>query len=357
MALAWAEGYWMWNPIRAALLVGAVVVAAASPAAAWDYPGHRMVGAIADFVLRARHPVAYAKVKDLLATKDADGNKLLRTLSQVAVFADCAKPNNVAFCGRTPSDEEKAYAAHNPRNGDYHFTDVAIQQSKYVAGSPGTGNDDVVQMIDYAVAQLRGKSPHRDGVALSDTEALWLLAHLVGDIHQPLHVGAIYFDKETCKQQKDPNRVAGGLDNVASTLGGNDFQLVALAPDPAAPPIDNLHLFWDGTAVNSAMQAAGLPGAEQDFARLLAARAPAGWQTAGDPGTWAEQWATEILPIARAAYGKLELKGQKDSEHDRCTWTTQVTPGYSRWASERAREQIQKAGFRFAALLGAIFEP
>jgi hypothetical protein len=345
----------MQNAIRVALFGAGVLVAVTAPAAAWDYPGHRMVGAIADFVLSARHPKAYAKVKDLLATKDADGNRLVRTLSQVAVFPDCAKPGNVPFCGRTPSDEEKAYAAHNKHNSDYHFTDVPIQQSKYIAGSPGTGNNDVVQMINYAVAQLRGKSPHKEGVALSDTEALWLLAHLVGDIHQPLHVGAIYFDKETCTQPRDPNDVPGGMSNVASTLGGNDFRLVALAPDPAAPPIDNLHLFWDSNVVNSAMQAAGWPGAEQDFARLLAAKAPASWQTAGDPETWAEQWATEILPVARAAYTRLKLKGLK--EHDRCTWTTQINPGYSEWAGERARAQIQKAGFRLAALLSAIFEP
>jgi hypothetical protein len=345
----------MRNAIRAALLGAGVLVAVTAPAAAWDYPGHRMVGAIADFVLSARHPKAYNKVKDLLATKDADGNRLVRTLSQVAVFADCAKPGNVPFCGRTPSDEEKAYAAHNPNNGRYHFTDVPIQQSKYVAESPGTSKIDVVQMINYTVAQLRGKSPHKDDVALSDTEALWLLAHLVGDIHQPLHVGAIYFDKETCKQPKDPTNLPVGTNDVASTVGGNSFRLVAVAPDPAAPPNENLHFFWDGNVVDSAMQQAGLPGVEQDFARLLAAKAPATWQTAGDPETWAEQWATEIMPVARAAYTKLKLKGLE--EHDRCTWTTQINPGYSQWASERARAQIQKAGFRLAALLSAIFEP
>jgi hypothetical protein len=343
--------------IRAALLGAAALVAMSTQAVAWDYPGHRMVGAIADFVLSARHPRAYAKVRELLATKDADGNRLVRTLSQVAVFPDCAKPNNVPFCGRTPSDEEKAYAAHNPDHGDFHFTDVPVQRSKYVADSPGTAKNDIVQMINYAVAQLRGKSPHQGGVALSDPEALWLLAHLVGDIHQPLHVGAIFFDKETCKQAKDPDGVPGGVDGVATTVGGNSFRLVALAPDPAAPPIDNLHLFWDSNVVSGAMQAAELPGMEQDFARLLAARAPAGWQTPGDPETWAEQWATEILPLARAAYDKLDLKGQIDAEHHKCAWTTQITPGYAKWASRRARTQIQKAGFRLAATLSAIFEP
>ena len=349
----------MRTAIRSALLCAGALVSMTASAAAWDYPGHRMVGAIADFVMSSRHPKAYAKVKDLLVSKDADGNKLTRTLSQVAISPDCAKPGNVPFCGRTPSDEEKAYVANNKHNSDYHFTDVPIQQTKYVAGSPGTGTNDAVQMINYTIAQLRGKSPQKDDVKLSDTEALWLLAHLVGDIHQPLHAGSIYFDKDTCKVPTDPTGLPGGTRDVASTIGGNAILLVALAPDPAAPPIDNLHLFWDAIAVNNAMRAAGWPGVEQDFARLLAARAPASWQTAGDPETWAAQWVNEILPLARAAHTKLkiEFKERDPAHHDACVWTTQINSGYSRWASQRAQEQIQKAGFRLAALLAAIFEP
>jgi hypothetical protein len=238
---------------------------------------------------------------------------------------------------------------------------VPVQQSKYVAGSPGAGTEDVVQMINYTIAQLRGKSPSKTGVALTDVEALWLLAHVVGDIHQPLHVGAIYFDKETCKQVKDPTGIPGGTDNVASTIGGNAFHLVALAPEPAAPPADNLHLFWDGAAVNGAMQAAGLPGAEQDFARLLAAKAPPYWQTDGDVETWAEKWATEILPVARTAHTKLifTFKERKELDHGKvaCSWTTQLSPDYSKWASDQARKQLAKAGFRLAAVLKAIYEP
>jgi hypothetical protein len=347
----------MKNTIRAALLGAGTLVAMTAPSLAWDYPGHRMVGAIADFVLSSRHPEAYKKIQDLIVGKDANGNKLVRTLSQVATSPDCAKPNNVPYCGRIPSDDEKDYAANNKHNADYHFTDVPIQQTKYVAGSPGTGANDAVQMINYAIAQLRGKSPQKPDVKLTDAQALWLLAHLVGDIHQPLHVGSIYFDKATCKQIKDPT--VTGIDSVASTIGGNAIQLLAIAPDPAAPPADNFHLFWDSTVVNNAMQAAGWPGAEQDFARLLASKAPPNWQTAGDPETWAEQWVADIMPTARAAHSMLSIVFLKTdpAHHDACVWQTQISSAYSKWASQRAREQIQKAGFRLAALLNEIFKP
>ncbi len=43
------------------------------PALAWDYPGHRIVGAIADLVLQQHHPERYAKITSLLDGKDADG--------------------------------------------------------------------------------------------------------------------------------------------------------------------------------------------------------------------------------------------------------------------------------------------
>jgi hypothetical protein len=45
----------MRDAIRAALLGAGALFAMTVSAAAWDYPGHRMVGAIADFVLSA-HP-------------------------------------------------------------------------------------------------------------------------------------------------------------------------------------------------------------------------------------------------------------------------------------------------------------
>jgi hypothetical protein len=94
----------MGNTIGATLFGAAALLVMTTPSAAWDYPGHRMVGAIADFVLSSRHPEAYRKIQDLIVSKDADGHKLTRTLSQVATSPDCAKPGNIPYCGRTPSD-------------------------------------------------------------------------------------------------------------------------------------------------------------------------------------------------------------------------------------------------------------
>ena len=352
----------MKNTIRATLFVACA--AAPIPAFAWDYPGHRIVGAIADEVLSANEPDLYRKIvgtqrsAGILTTHDSDGNILQRSLRDVAVYPDCAKSGNVPYCGRVPSKEEVAYTARNPENSSYHFTDVPVQQTKYVAGTPGTEKTDAVQMINYIVAQLRGKKPQLDGVKLTDTEAVWLLAHLVGDIHQPLHVGAAYYDKETCTRQVDPNTVAGGLSGVAPTNGGNFIALVANAPAPAAPPADNFHLYWDSVVVNRAMQEAGLSGAEGDFARLLASDAPPNWQTAGDAETWAAQWASESIPTADDAYNRSDITiTGKLNAAGKCEWKAKLEPTYQAWAQGVAHEQLRKGGFRLAALLKAIFAP
>src|SRR3954453_5669418 len=96
---------------RAALIAAAVgiAIAAPRPALAWDYPGHRIVGAIADAVLAANFQFTRDKVADKLKSRDSDGNVLQRSLREVAVFPDCAKSGNIPFCGRPPSKEEVAY--------------------------------------------------------------------------------------------------------------------------------------------------------------------------------------------------------------------------------------------------------
>jgi len=356
--------------IISAIGFAAAAAFASTPAAAWDYPGHRIVGAIADTVLQQHHTKTYDKVKKLLAIKDEQGEIIeTRSLEQVAVFPDCAKKDSIQFCGRAPSDEEKNYVERNPNHSKYHFTDVPLKSPKYETDIVGTNEIDVVQMINYIVKQLRAKDakdkPKLRGVSLTDTEAIWLLAHLVGDIHQPLHVGAAYFDKKTCKTRVDPNEVPGGMINVVEAFGGND---ILLKPDPNKPgskliaaPHNNLHLFWDGTAVARAMQSENLAGAEQDYARFLASTLPAGWEAAGDPLTGdpaklAEQWATEILPVATDAHGPMDItKDESESTGSKCKWNMTLDQPYEIRARDLARDQLRKAGFRLAAILVAIF--
>ena len=346
----------MRKAMLATLFLEGAAMAAPLPALAWDYPGHRIVGAVADLVMSQRYPAAYAKVTALLATKDAAGNPVQRTLSEVAVFPDCAK-DEVAYCKRKPTGEEIAYVLRNLMHKSFHYTNSPYQRGKYVAGGVGTSETDVVQMIGYATAQLEGKKPYIYEVNLTNTEAVWLLAHLLGDLHQPLHVGQVYFDT-TCERIVDAN--ASRTIEAVSTLGGN---LIKMPSGPA----NNLHLYWDSNTILNAMQKEGVGSDEHAFAQKLVAAPPSGWETSGDPKTWAEKWAAEAMDLAATAYEAKTIKITHDKSHDRrpsfpsatisCGLAAEVTPAYEDWARETAQSQVQKAGFRLAALLKAIFEP
>jgi hypothetical protein len=117
-------------------LCGAIAIPA--PATAWDYPGHRIVGTIADLVLQQHHPTTRKRVSELLDVKDASGNLVHRRgLGEVAVFPDCAKDEE-EYCRRRPSPEEISYAARNPEHRSYHFTNGPLQLTQYLPGGVGT---------------------------------------------------------------------------------------------------------------------------------------------------------------------------------------------------------------------------
>jgi S1/P1 nuclease len=324
-------------------------------AAAWDYPGHRVVGMIADIVLQRDYPAAHSRVSELLDQKFGTVVDK-RDLGEVAVFPDCAK-NEAEYCGRKPSTEEIDYVLRNIVHKSFHFTNSPLQQKTYRAGGVGTLETDIVQMIDHTVTQLRGKQPYyKQDVKLNNTEAVWLLAHLVGDIHQPLHVGQIYYDS-TCDNVIDPN--ASKTVEAISTFGGNLIKL-------PSGPIKNLHLYWDSIAVKKAMAddgfTAGITAGEEGFAKKLANVTPQGWQTPGPVESWPESWVAEAMPLATDAHEKLTIK--KSSQHTpqfprpsvSCNWETTLNPEYETWAKGVARDRLHKAGYRLAATLKAIFD-
>ena len=165
----------------------------------------------------------------MLEIKERAASVEKRTLREVAVFPDCAK-DEPQYCGRRPSPEEidVRRCATTGTGINYHLHQQPACAAPTVAGGAGTGETDIVQMIGYTVEQLRGQAadPSKFGVKLEDTEPLWLLAHLVGDIHQPLHVGQDYYDT-TCKNDRQSERRRRA--SAITTLGGNSIELALTA--------------------------------------------------------------------------------------------------------------------------------
>ncbi len=149
-----------------------------------------------------------------------------------------------------------------------------------------------MQIIKQAVNILRNRAPNDGPATLTKRQALWVLAHLVGDIHQPLHVGAIYFDRD-CEEVVDPNVVGSGKPDfgigsiVASTNGGNDIHL---------PNGKSFHVtYWDDGTVKGAMRLPGIKAKSiEDFAAAIVANPPARSEEAflGDDGTAPDSDAT-----------------------------------------------------------------
>jgi hypothetical protein len=306
----------------------------------WGMDGHHSIGMVADMILK--DDPAGATARQILGA----------SLSEAAVWADCAK----GICNRPLTGDEQTYVHDNPQHTTYHYTDVPIQQSFYKLGAAGTRANDVVQLITQSVGILRGKTT-TGSAKLDRKSALWVLAHMVGDIHQPLHVGAIYFDRD-CNKPVDPNVIGAGQTDFGigsssvSSDGGNDLKLGGNK---------SFHVtYWDDATVTGAMRLAGVRNqSNSDFASYIVAHAPAGWETSGDPGTWSEQWANEIMPLANDALTKITIGGARHAtpgRNPKCTWPVTLPQDYADWANGNALTQLSRAGFRLAAILRAALQ-
>jgi len=325
-------------------------------AQAWGPDGHQTVGAIAAGLLRGTP--TEARVAALLGDMD---------LQLATLWADCAKgvspgqdyaypaPGKYADCGPLETPERIAemtdYVRRNDRqcqlgpdedacHRQTHYADIALQRRRYEAGLAGTRPDDVVGALRQAIRVLQGRPAPGQPQLSGPREALLVLVHLVGDIHQPLHVAAPYLDAHG--HPVDPDRQ--GLDPATFTIGGNSLWLAPPA-SPAAgssgpPSPAKLHTLWD--AVPTALKPA-----QVDAAWLAEARRVT--PTPGDPADWPASWATQSLAQARLAYAGLRY-ADKDGTH----WAVTLPAAYTARADAMKRQQLTLAGARLAQLLKAV---
>ncbi|HVF23255.1 MAG TPA: S1/P1 nuclease, partial [Pyrinomonadaceae bacterium] len=174
-----------------------------------------------------------------------------------------------------------------------------------------------------------------------------LITHYLGDIHQPLHVGAEYFKADGVAFH--PIRGADGF----ADQGGNKLALFTFT-DGSFNTTGNLHSFWDGKTVDSAFGKT----ANTTVARRLAAQTPARWRLKGDAETWAEQMADDILPFAREARTRLEYRNIRIIRDAHFIESGEAREkrgrrraSYLRWSGGVVRNEIHKGGWRLAAVL------
>lgn len=305
--------------------------------------GHQLVGAIADRRLAKNETVA-DKVKDLL-----DG----LTLERVSTFPDEIKSRK---CGDDPtgnriSRELQAFVNANcnaPNHNEFHYTNIPVfGDEDYDDGEVGRGKFDIVQMIPFSIRVLKGEEPETNDRGITKTIAVILLTHYLGDIHQPLHVGAEFFDADG--KPFGPTTSDRGF----ASQGGNKLTLFTFFKGKRTSA-GKFHGYWDSQTVENAF------GSQQNskVARKLANKEPDDWELNGDISTWSEQLANGMMPISREAHHRLEYKnievqsGQRDITSGRCDEKKPSGgPFYAVWAGNVVRNQIHKGGWRLAALL------
>jgi S1/P1 Nuclease len=193
------------------------VAAFATEAAAWGPVGHRAVGRIAE---RHLTPATARAVDELLAPE---------RLAYVTTWADDIR-------------SEPDWAKADP----WHWVTIPDGQT-YESATRNPGGD-----VLEAIARFEKTLPDRAAPRTARIQALKWLSHLVGDLHQPLHVGR-------------------GDDH-----GGNDV-LVLWLGEPS-----NLHAVWDSKVIEQRQLSFSelaelLDHASADEVREWQASRPADW--------------------------------------------------------------------------------
>ena len=318
------------------------------PALAWGHQGHMLVGAIADQLLSAQAQAGLQRDLGL-------------TLAQAAPWADCAKgvglgPRGFEYAAdeRWPSpactrfetaEGVQAMQSYASRNWNtcgqrrdchktYHYADVAYQHRRYKRGYVGAHNHDLVHAINAAIAELQGKPVPPPFSITSRGEALRLLAHFIGDLHQPLHVGALYLDAAGATVDPD----APGATEAMETRGGNSID---------TGHGNNLHALWDD--IPDGLRAQAVPASMLQAARALR-------KSRAGVGRLAQTWASDTVAVSGGAFVGLSV-GPVGMDKGSRMWSAVLTDpaDYRARLTQLQTEQLTKAGARLAQLVNTLY--
>jgi len=234
----------------------------------WGVTGHRAIGLVAE-----KHLSAKAKKK----------LKLLMGQESLAMMS-------------TWMDEVRSDSSYN-YTADWHW--VTIETGKNYSDSPKNPNGDVIMTLERLIAELKTKKLDRK----KEIEYIKMIVHLVGDIHQPLHVGC-------CDDR-----------------GGNSVKIKWFRNET------NLHSVWDSNMIDDTkLSYTELAGAlEEPTAKVLAQ-----WQKAS-----VRDWATESMTYRKQVYsvgdGNLSFK-------------------YSYKNLDIVKLRLEQAGIRLAGILNEIYK-
>ncbi|HTE30456.1 MAG TPA: S1/P1 nuclease [Chryseolinea sp.] len=179
---------------------------------------------------------------------------------------------------------------------DWHW--VTIQDGQTYDESAKNPNGDIIQTIERIISELKGKKLN----IIEETQRVKMLVHLVGDLHQPLHVG-------------------GGNDR-----GGNDVKVMWFRTD------SNLHRIWDSDMIDDT---------RLSFTEL---------EESLDKPDDAKRMALQKTTVRDWAYESMTYRKQVYDYGD-----GKLGYAYSYRNFTIVRERILQAGIRLAGILNEIY--
>ena len=314
---------------------------------AWGADGHQTVGAIADALLVGTK--AGAQVKALLG----DNN-----LEKISVWADCVKgisPEkefSYTSTGRYPecapfetASGIAAMADYVKRNNSdchpgkgeeschkqYHYADVSLQHTQYQTGITGTSDHDVVHAIRAAALVLQDK-PQPEPFHIKDkAEALALITHFTGDIHQPLHVASVFLNADG--KIINPDEVAHDQSN--NTVGGNALQC----------PCGNFHALWDDLP---------LQDKHGRMNAVLSKKARTLTLVSAPIDQLPAMWANDAIRDANIIFTGTQFSKSTQNQYG-SNWSIGLPLEYEKTMQNIKEDALSRAGAHLAQLLQAIW--
>lgn len=329
--------------LTSTLLTFAILLSLCSQALAWGGAGHRTVGEVATLYITADHDTAtLAWIKQILKGQ---------TLAQAATWPDDIKSSN-----STPSDADtKLFLGKVKDHKKWHYVDLPIGCADFATcDNHFKPEPEIVNRINACIRALLGNPGPND--PLNKRNAMRVLAHLLGDIHQPLHVGIEYvrWDGHNLSFNTNVSQILQDKSRHDPTIGGN---ILMLKTDDSL----GLHSYWDGALVNAAMRAANTTSPALFASRLRDRfKHPTDWNNSGPITGWAADWATEALRLSEEhAYPTVELVRRRKGDpfhNGQKMWVYDIRLGdsYEEDNTPFVRDQLAKAGYRLAKLLQAI---
>jgi S1/P1 Nuclease len=308
----------------------------------FNIPRHNLITAAAHQLLNAH---AKAKVDQMLSSVNMSAGNWGGWADQIK---DANPPNDAettAFLQNTNNKKHKTWHYVNlpPKNGSY--------QAAAVDGF--TREDDVVQTYKKCVLVLKGKSKR-----FSHVNALRLVGHLVGDIHQPLHIGCSFIDDSTTPPTLvfDQQTIVSKSLKTHSDTGGNKILL---------PNSGNMHSFWDGS-LSGGLNGVSLLNTNLTKEKQLVQKIYNGAKKLSDAseGTiglaavtpledLAQDWANESVKIAFKAYQDIKMVAKKGGNYQVDFKTTKEA--YIVKFRPVILKQMKLAAHHLAELLNAIY--